>query len=163
METKDFIFEPSQELLEFADSFSESWYSAVNGDYYSRNNNYHIEVYDDIFDKNGAKLNIPSRVGEKTGTIQISKNNLKGNEATNNYVFFLILWSVIEYNLKSHIKSDIFAIEYYCKTGRPMKDIITMYMKVFNQYNYPSNKERMAKIMKSIETYQKQNNIRKIL
>lgn len=155
MENKDFKFDPSEELIEFANSFSDSWSFVVNGDYYSRNNNYHVEVYDDIFDKNGTKLKIPSRVGEKTGVIQISKNNLKENDATNNYVFFLILWSVVEYNLKSHTKSDILAIEYYSKTGRPMKDVIRMYMDIFNQHNYPSNKERMDKIMQSIETFQK--------
>lgn len=92
-----FKFEPSSSLLQMAEYFSDNWEKLSVGNYSSDDNNYHINYMEKIRDKNTNQLiNTPVRVGFTSGIIEISKFELIKSEITKNFLFFLILWCVIE-------------------------------------------------------------------
>lgn len=147
IEDVKYKFEPSEELLEFADSFSKQWKSLEDSNnYFSSNDNYQIN-YGDIL-----KIGEPIRstffiVSQNTGIIRVSKSKLQELNITDDYVFFTILWCVVEFNITNIKESDRITLEYYKKTGRSIKNIIEGYIRLFKDTNYSSNVSRIKSIM----------------
>ena len=94
------------------------------------------------------------RVGLSSGIIEVSKSKLLALESNPDYVFFMVLWCAVEYNLKSNIQSDIITLKYYLKTGRSVKNIMLGYTSLFKRVPYTGNVIRMQKIMDYIEEFE---------
>lgn len=148
-------FEPSASLLQMAEYFSDNWEKLSFGCYSSDDNNYHIEYMEKIRDKKTNQLvNTSIRIGHTSGIIEISKFELMKLEITKNYIYFLILWCVVQQKTDKLIESDILTLQYYLTTGRPVKDIILGYVKLFKPYNNELNHKRI----KAIDDFLKNNN-----
>lgn len=150
-----FKFEPSDDLLQTADYFSKNWKTLSFGTYDSDDGKYRIEYIEVIIDeKTNELINTSIRIGHTSGIIQISKSELIKLEITQNYIFFLILWCVVQRKTNNLIESDILTLEYYVSTGRPVKDIILGYANMFKAHNNEINLKRM----KAITDFLKNNN-----
>jgi hypothetical protein len=76
-------------------------------------------------------------------------------EITKNYIYFLILWCVVQQKTDKLIESDILTLQYYLTTGRPVKDIIKGYANLFKENNNEVNHLRINAI---IDFFKKNNN-----
>lgn len=137
---ENYKFEPSQELLDFANDFSDRWEKLSDGNYFSKNNNYEINIDD--------SKNTFFRISHQTKIIQVSTSKIHELEVSPDYIFYTILWCEIEWNVINYEMADKIAIEYYLTTGRPIKKIIEGSIKLFNNYNSQRNMSRTTKIMK---------------
>ena len=115
-------FEPNEELLAFAESFSENWNIVDVGDYISPGGKYHIKYVDRI--NEGEIEKVEDIAIELSGLIVISRLKLEGQETNADYVFYQILWCIVEQDMQDKEKSDIATMEYYMTTGRPIKNVI---------------------------------------
>lgn len=139
-------FEPSEELLDFADWFSKNWKILSEGEYTSYLGNYKIK-YHNFFPKDSCAGNTNFRVGVRSGVIEASKRRLEELDSENDFVFFMVIWCTIEFNVENNFKSDTIALEYYKKTGRSIKNIVQGYLRLFKDVNNSSNINRMNKII----------------
>ena len=64
------------------------------------------------------ELTTNARISHKSVIIEFSKSKLLKQEASENYIFFLILWLIVEREIKRAIDSDKITLNYYATTGR---------------------------------------------
>lgn len=153
-------FSPTPELLVFANKFSESYKILTadkQGTIYSSNEKlYCIKYFDMMFNKHDHReVKSPSRTGHNTKIIEISKSKLIKNESTNDFVFFLILWSVqILVNLpQGEMETDKQVLNYYLTTGRSRKNVATGFIKMCSDTDSELNKKRVIQFMKIIQNF----------
>lgn len=120
-------FMPDKEWLDFACDFCKTFKKLPPGRYKSKKGNYQIE-YLINFDSKYSEQNIitDARVAHSTGLVQISKEQVAHEKYTENYMFFILLWSKAAYceGENSILKADKTALNYYMLTRRPAKEII---------------------------------------
>lgn len=112
-------FEPSEDLLELADTFSKNWEKLNYGAFCSNDKKYHIDYVKEI----KYPVETIARIGHTSKIINISKDDLISINATPNYVFFLILWCIVDLEIKNRLISDEITINYYKKTNRSIRDL----------------------------------------
>lgn len=127
-----YTFEPNEELVAFAETFSENWNIVGVGDYVSPGDKkYHIK-YEEMILENGVEptTNI---VVHKSGAIIISKAKLQKYETNNDYIFFMILWCIVLKEIGGdHSKADLITMDYYLRTGRLPKNVLLCYISLFS-------------------------------
>lgn len=145
METIEYTFKPDEELLKFADFFSKNWKTLEIGNYASDDNKYQIEYLDKIIHF-GSEPSTNIRVGQTTGTIEISKSKLQIIEASSDFIFFSILWCVVEKIILNTSKSDIIAMEYYIGTGKSVENVMTCWEKIVSIDPTEVDKKRLQAV-----------------
>ncbi len=126
IDARKYNFNPSEELLKFADTFSGNCDTMPERDYYSSNNKYHIRYLDVIRDKKtGNILTTTARVGHDTGIMEISKAFCQDERITPHFIYWLILWLVVQKEIQNALEADRIVTEYYLKnTNRPENDLL---------------------------------------
>lgn len=172
MKDLEYKFNPSQELLDFADYFSNNFKTlsaSVIKDkkeypstYRSNDGNYLIDYFYKIRDtKTNKVVNTNIRVSHNTGIIQISKSKIISQECTPEYIFYIILWCIVEREVNDIVKADRITFEYYLTTGKSIKNLLTSYIKSLDNKNYPINKKRLKLIMDMADNHKKQTKTKK--
>lgn len=164
MEKEDkIIFNPSEELVKFANDFSDNYRIFSSGTYESDDCNYRIDYLDKIRDKlTKAVVNTPARIGHNSKIIQLDRSKLVSSKENPDFVFFLILWCIAKVDFKNckynDSYTDIFVLGYYLTTGRSLKNFILGFLNmVKNVENMEHNKKRYLIIDKYIKEYQENN------
>jgi len=139
-------FEPSEELLDFADWFSKNWKILSEGEYTSNLGNYKIEYFN-CLPKKSCSENTNFRVGLTSGVIQASKKRLEELDSENDFVFFMVIWCTIEFKVRLPIESDRIALEFYNKTSRSIKKVVMGYLNLLKNISSSESKRRMQLIM----------------
>lgn len=142
-------FTPTKELIRFADKFSANWKNLSVGDYYSENKKYSIVYSEKITEKNGEEPNTNARIGHVSGVIEISKSKLIEQETNENFLFFIILWCIVQSETHNLIESDRLVMEYYKTTDRPVIDVIKGFAKLFQKALNETNLKRMKQLVDS--------------
>lgn len=154
--TKPFIFKPTKELIEFADFFSTNWKSLSVGTYKSKKDKYTIKLDDKLFNSHTkVQSNTDSRVNSYTGLIEISKSKMIELDATNHYVFYSIIWCVIQHKTKSIAESDMTAIKYYMERAYPLRDIMVGLPRLFVGAASQENINRLRRISEYVKEFEK--------
>ncbi len=143
-------FSPDAELLAFAESFSDHYKVLTAGEYVSDNRKYQITYFNRIRDQYTRRvINTGARVSQNTGIIHLDKFIFKNKAYNNDYIFYVIMWCVIEYQYKDIMLSDRIALQYYLSTGRSKQNILIAQGELFK--TAPSNLNiKRAKIMSKI-------------
>lgn len=120
------IFNPDDELVEFAKEFSDKYKSIKEGVYVSSNGNYTISYLDLIIDyKTLNVLNTTARISNIYKVIELNRLSLLNENYNSDYVFYIILWLVAKYMFHKENKSDthidVLVLNYYATTGRSLK------------------------------------------
>lgn len=137
-------FQPDEELLGIAETFSENWNIIGPGDYVSPGDKkYHIKYVDKIT-TDGSEQASNIVVEYPSGMIVISKDKLHSLQTNNDYVFFMILWCVVNRETRDDLaKTDIITMEYYLQTGRLPKNVLNGYISVFGSGDNEITRERI--------------------
>ncbi len=115
-------FVPDEELIKFADTFSRHHKEFETGTYCSDNNTYCIQYLDKI----PSKVDPTARISTKTGIIQLDKGRL--SEHAEGFVFYVILWCIVENIILNRTDADILTMTYYVTTGRSKKEVLQGYL-----------------------------------
>ena len=142
---------PDQELLDFAKSFSEKYTILSAGEYFSKDQKYHISYFDELFDNSSQALSTNCRVSHSSGIMEFSKKRLMVEDCTPDFVFFLILWldtksNVVRDRTYSDTYVDAILLEYYLTTGRSVSNLIKGYADIFSRAEGLHNQNRMVEI-----------------
>ena len=144
-------FNPDKELLDFAEFFSKNWKILVLDKYNSYHNNYMINYVDDI----NNPFDTVVRIGQTTKIIEISKHGLTSCDANENFIFYIILWCIVDFELKNTFNSDKTTLTYYLKTKRSIKDLMTCIIKSFTQRPNLTDSKRTIDMFKLIDSWKK--------
>ena len=140
-------FEPDQELLAFAETFSENWNIIGPGDYVSPGDKkYHIKYVDRIT-VDGEEKTTNILVENPSGMIVISRDKLRKLETNDDYIFFMVIWCIIQREILDTEKSDIRTMEYYLTTGRLPKNVMTGYISLFSSGDNDVTRERIQALI----------------
>lgn len=146
----DYKFQPDEELLGFAETFSENWNIVGPGDYVSPGDKkYHVKYVEKIT-TNGREPTTNILVEYPSGMIVISKSKLEKLETNNDYIFFMILWCIVQREERDLAKADITTMEYYLKTGRLPKNVLLGYISVFSSGDSELKRQRIEGLIKYI-------------
>lgn len=104
----------NQELTTFASQFSEEYKSLPDGDYFSDGDMYHIK-YANFFEGMGSETN-QIAISHKTKIIYVNRKNII--DSHKDYVYFLIIWSIVQEKIVDHLASDQLVIQHYIKSNR---------------------------------------------
>ena len=144
-------FEPSEELLAFAETFSENWNIVGEGDYLSTGDGekrYHIKYVDNMIDgTTGEEPTTNFKVMHPSGGIVVSKSKLQKYKTNNDYVFFMVIWCVVMNEVQDLSKADIITMEYYLGTGRLPKNVLTGYISIFEAGDSEFNHKRIQELI----------------
>lgn len=152
IEDLNFKFIPEQELFDFAKQFSENYRTLTVGEYFSNDRKYQIKYLERIIDKNsGRKLNTGARISHTTGIIEIDKLIFESEQYTSDYLFFIILWCVVEKMKRNPRLSDKITVEYYLTTGRSKKNLLIGYAKLFSSVMTELNVDRYKLLLEMLE------------
>lgn len=135
----------NSELLNFAKHFSNTYTTLSTGTYHSENNKYQIEFTEKFID-----LITPVRVGNSSGKIEIARNIIMNEEYTPDFIFYMIIWSVIKFDLtkiesdyeSAYELADEIATDFYLTTKRSPKNLLKGYIILLSITNLDSNKRR---------------------
>lgn len=154
LQEKDLPFNPNEELLAFAETFSENYHMIEAGDYISPGDNkYHIKYVDKIT-TDGAERPV-NMVVEPSGMIVISRSKLEAFETNPDFVFYLILWFVVRRNTTDESKADAITMEYYIKTGRSAKNVIKCCISLFAAKHNELTHKRIQSLIDFINSNKK--------
>jgi len=131
----------NSELLNFAKHFSNTCTTLSTGTYHSENNKYQIEFVDQFSDSRN-----PTKITKSNGIIEVAKNTIINHEYTADFIFYLIIWNAIKFDL---IKiqdncelTDEMATCFYLTTKRSPKNLLKGYIILFHITNSDFNKRR---------------------
>lgn len=127
----------NSELLNFAKHFSNTYTTLSTGTYHSENNKYQIEFVEDFSDSRN-----PIKVIKSNGTIEVAKNIILNHEYTPDFVFYLIIWSVIKFDLIKYQLADELATDFYLTTKRSPKNLLKGYIIISKNKPSDFNKRR---------------------
>lgn len=130
---KPFVsIESNEELLAFAQTFSENYHIIEPGDYISPGDyKYHIKYVDKIT-TDGVEPPMNMVVEDATGMMVISRSKLEAFDTNPDFIFYLILWFVVQRNVKDEEKADLITMVYYLTTGRSVKNVIDCHINLFS-------------------------------
>lgn len=177
------IFIPDEELLAFANQFSKLWRKLSAGDkipsvFSSDKGKYTVYLYDKLYNKLNYDIRdaefFPEQLDEQNTVpkesdtsaiinhtsliIELSKSRLLKQDASENYIFFLILWLMVEKEIKKTINSDKITLDYYATTGREFETIIIGYIGMYKHLTPNSFILKRIKLVKEIATeYENKN------
>ncbi len=123
-EKKDYKFVPDKELLDFAILFSNTYKELALGDYKSGEGKYHLRYEQELLDEKGDISSETVRIDHDSKRIEFSHAKLEHMNITSNFVFFLMMWIVIEEQVRDRFQSDVIALQYYLSTNRSRLDYI---------------------------------------
>lgn len=138
MEKSHTPFKLYNDLIQFAAYFSRNYRLLSKGTYFSDDKNYRLH-----FDTNaafGASPNNVWRVEHLSHTMQVSMDLLQDPEISQDFVFFMIIWSAALIHYKQEIKitdferADREAMIYYKTTGRSVKNVVKGYVFIFKKW-----------------------------
>jgi hypothetical protein len=145
---------PDPELIEFAETFSQTYTKISLGDYYSDKKTYHIRYLKTLESAFGLEIETFMRVGMVSGIIEYSQKKLFsfGEKMTPDFVFYQTIWAVIQNQTKDFFLSDTIAMKYYLTTNRSTKNIIIGYAEMSRRSNMKFNQNRIEKLMELIRS-----------
>lgn len=147
-------FTPDKELVDFATSFSDRYANLKVGLYQSRTQKYRINYLSKFVDaKTGERVYSGARVamdGKNEGVIQIDKSIFKKKQYTPDYVFFIILWCIVQYKFENIPLSDKITAEYYVKTKRSRNNCAIGFIESMSHRLTKENLERIKMIGKHL-------------
>lgn len=145
--------EYTQELLNFATSFSENYKSLPEGFLESENKSYRINYYNNLIDE-GSGLFVCARVDAEDGLMEIDRNFFSKEEITKDFAFYIIIWLYTIYTKKcDFVESDLISFEYYLSTGRKAKDIFVGWSGIFDINITQDNSKRYEALTDFIDKY----------
>ncbi len=117
------------EFLWFANSFAKGFRTLQPYEYKSRAGKYTLKYFESwkakFPDAELMQIKTPARTSSKDGHIECSKEVLQHEAFTEDFVFFLMLWSRAVYmQFYDTLAADRIALLYYALTGRSKKEII---------------------------------------
>lgn len=157
---------PDPELIAFAKVFSYSYKvftaSTEGVKYVSNKGTYEIKYFEKLMNAIGLGLELttPARVGNISGIIEFSKKVLLSSEKiTSDWIFFLVIWSVIrkqvskertydyDLELNDDMITDEIAVKYYLTTKRSVKNLHFGFIEMMrNSSNQEHNNKRYKKL-----------------
>ncbi len=126
------------ELILFATSFAKRYRLLSKSTYFSQDKTYRLH-----FDTNsvfGASQNNVWRVEHLSHAMQVSIDLIQDPEISQDFVFFMIIWSgcLIHYKQELHLtdfeRADKETMAYYQTTGRSLKNIEKGYVFIFKKW-----------------------------
>lgn len=131
----------TKELVLFAREFSKSYRTISPGKYISNGNTYVIHYI-----KTSGK-NCPIRVGMNSGIIEMGQKELLDKQHyAEDYIFFMIIWCVIEHNTNNCLKSDRIAVE--TVNGVKGESILRGHLKLLSTSMDAANIKRIVQLHK---------------
>lgn len=139
--TKKFLLESawSAELLQFADDFSRGYTSSNEGLYISDNGRYMLKYVTSI-DYVSPKA---ARISNRTGVIELDKTLLSSDKYHSDFVYYLIIWCIIENICRNPIMSDAVVIKFYLHSKRSRRNVVIGYLEMLKHSISETNKERL--------------------
>ena len=153
---KSYKFEPNSELLGFAETFSTNWNLIGPGDYISPGEKrYHIKYVDKI---STDGVEIPQNIViEPSGMIIISKAKLEALETNPDYLFYKIIWCIIEKDIQFYPDSDIHAMDFCMKAGCNIKNIMYGIGSELSSYDNELDNQRIHALVEYVKGKLKKN------
>ncbi|MEK6885234.1 MAG: hypothetical protein AABY22_36720, partial [Nanoarchaeota archaeon] len=68
-----------------------------------------------------------------------------------NYIFYLIIWLVIQREVRDYQKSDLIAVDYYLTANRSKKDLLLGYVESFSLSQTTLNENRINAIKQCLQ------------
>lgn len=148
-------FNPDEELIDFATSFSDNYPKLKVGLYQSRTQKYNIKYLPKLTDnKTGERVYTGARVvmdGGNTGLIHIDKSIFKNKKYTPDFVFFIILWCIVQHRFENLLLSDKITAEYYVKTKRSRNNCAIGFIELMSNRLTEENIKRIELIGKHLK------------
>lgn len=138
-------FKIDQELIDFADSFSKKYLKLPLGVFNSDKMNYSL-----ICVKKIEGNNTGARMSKNTGLIQLDKSIL--SKTSEDFVFIVIIWCIINHNGSKIEEADLTAFEYYKTTGRKLENFTNGFFDILERVPTELNKQRIKNILKWLKT-----------
>lgn len=140
-----------QELIEFATYISNNFKNLDKEKfYYSKNEKYKVEIYETFTSLQAGGLKTPARVGQSTATIQLQRKKIEENYSKD-FVFFIVIWCGVEFELLDLELSDLVSIEYYLTTGKSKENLYNDYVNMLGNNPIDSNLDRFNKVKKLLK------------
>lgn len=146
---------PDHELIKLATMFAEGYKTLPAGDYYSDNKTYHISYKEKLETSWGAEVTTYSRVGVVSGVIEFSRKRLLSSEKiTPDFVFYSVIWAIVQFESKDYFASDMIAMKHYMTTNRSIKNFATGFLTVTaNDENMELNEKRYQSIISLLKAH----------
>jgi len=149
-------FQPNEELLGIAETFSENWNLVGPGDYVSPGEKkYHIKYVDKIT-TDGQEQTTNILVEYPSGMIVISKDKLHKLVTNSDYVYFMILWCIVQREIVADRNDleqvDVITMEYYLTTGRLPKSVVDGYISVFSSGDNEVTRQRIQGLINFVNS-----------
>jgi len=139
-------------FVRFAQQICERLPELTTGDYYSLNNEFHLQVFDTI-----PNTQTPARIHNDLGVIQVSKQKMGGNTVPMNMAILLHEYSHFYMNKiqVDEIEADINGLKIYLGLGYPIVESHKSFTDVFQHSDNPMNRERYAYIFEFVDRFEK--------
>ena len=147
------------DFLTFAEEFSNkaNYLSAGGSVYTSDNGKYKIKYLDVIRGSRGNALKTPARISNRTGMIEVSKEDF--NEYTVPMRMAILLHEFSHFYLNDNhsdeIEADMNALAIYLERGYPTIDAYNVFTTVFAESPSDLNKARFKRIDNFIQNYKR--------
>lgn len=154
--------------IEFANWFSENYVSLNPGTYRSKNGKIEIQYFENLYDMPGEieSKGLAYRVSISDGIIQLSKDKLLHPNYTNNSVWAMVIWCIIQGSLIDHLDSDAQLLWVYLEHKKPIEHLLIIYQKQnkeSNMFNAAFNKKRLDQINNHLKSVDGLRNVLKQL
>ena len=143
-------FKLDEELIEFATGISKNIKNLTEQTYYSENKTYAIEMYETFNDFQAGGLKTPARIGTNGGVIQFQKSKLI-SDYTEDFVYYVTIWCVIEFCVLNLKQSDIIATKHYLTTSKSKENLYKGYETMLEANELKMNNERLKNVCKLLD------------
>jgi hypothetical protein len=149
-------FELDEELIDFAKDVSVNFKNLAEGIYHSDNKTYTVEILETFKGIREGGLKTPARVGQRSSLIQLQRQKLL-SDYNENFIFYIIIWCIIEFCILDLQKSDTIAMKYYLSnaTDKQIKDILDGYVMMLDNNENESNSDRLLNVKNLLSVYNK--------